>query len=194
MRLRNVELTHFAASLDECPRSALPEVAFSGRSNVGKSSLVNLLTARRKLAYTSKQPGKTRVLTYYRVDGRWNLVDMPGYGFARVPPSERQKWARVASQYFRRREQLVGVIQLVDMRVGPTKDDGARLRDLVDAKRPICVAFTKADKVAKRLHEETVGRFLGGLGLPEDTGVVITSVKAGYGASELTAWIQDHLP
>lgn len=194
MRLRNVELTHFAATLEECPRSALPEIAFSGRSNVGKSSLINLLTSRRKLAYTSKRPGKTRVLTFYRVDGRWHLVDMPGYGFARVPPGERRKWAQEASRYFHRREQLTGVIQLIDMKVGPTRDDEARLRQLVDAGRPLCVALTKADKVSRPRHETIVARHLEGLRLPAETGLVITSVHEGYGASELKAWIEDHLP
>ena len=85
--------------------------------------MVNLLTSRRKLAYISKRPGKTRVLTYYQVDGRWNLVDMPGYGFARVPATERRKWVKLASRYFHHREQLVGVIQLVDMKVGPTRGE-----------------------------------------------------------------------
>jgi GTP-binding protein len=194
MRLRNVALAHFAASLAECPASTRPEIAFSGRSNVGKSSLVNLLTSRRKLAYTSKQPGKTRVLTFYLVDDRWHLVDMPGYGYARVPPAERRKWATEASRYLQKRPQLAGVVQLVDMKVGPTQDDQARLRQILAAGRPLCVAMTKADKVPRSRHDRVVADHLDGLALPPETALVVTSVRGGYGAAPLIAWIEDHLP
>lgn len=195
MRPERVELTHFAASLEECPNRPLPDIALSGRSNVGKSSLVNLLLRQKGLAHTSKQPGKTQVLTYYEVDGRWHLVDMPGYGYARVPPHERRKWAAVARRYFHGREQLAGVIQLVDIRVGPTPDDKARLRDLVALGRPLCLAMTKCDKLGRGRREEAVREHLGALGVPvpADTAVITTSASAGFGQDELWAWIADVL-
>lgn len=193
MARHDVQLTGFAASLDECPKRPLPEFALSGRSNVGKSSLVNLLVGRKALAFTSKQPGKTRVFTYYEVDGRFMLVDMPGYGFARVPVHERQKWARAAKQYFHNREQLAGAIQLVDAKVGPTPDDRARLRELATLGHPICVVLTKCDKVSKSQHERVVREHLAPLGLPPETGVVLSSAVKGYGQREIWAWIEDQL-
>jgi GTP-binding protein len=189
-----VHLAHFAASLAECPASHLPEVAFSGRSNVGKSSLINLLTRRKSIAHTSKNPGKTRVFTFYDVDGAWHLVDMPGYGYARVAPGERRRWQTAASQYFAGREQLVGVVQLIDLRVGVTPDDRRRLRQLVGLGHPLCLAMTKADKVRKDRREAAVAEHLAGLGLPPTTGVVLTSAVEKTGARELWAWMADQLP
>lgn len=194
-RVHEVKLTAFCATVAECPAAPMPEFALSGRSNVGKSSLVNLITHRNRLAHTSKSPGKTRVFTYYEMDGRWNLVDMPGYGYAKVGMAERAKWAAQAKQYFARREQLRGVVQLVDIRVGPTPDDRARIRDLVTAGRPLCLAMTKADKIARTKRDAAVAEHLGSLdvALPPSTGVVITSAAERFGHHELLAWIEDVL-
>jgi GTP-binding protein len=194
-RQLEVRLTHFCATLEECPRRPIPEIALSGRSNVGKSSLVNLLVRRQKLAYTSKQPGKTRVFTYYEVDDRWNLVDMPGYGYAKVGSAERNRWLAQARRYFAQREQLAAVIQLIDLKVGPTPDDRARLRDLVATGRPLCLAMTKSDKLARSRREQAVREHLGGLdlALPSDTAVVVTSAAERFGHDELLAWVEDVL-
>jgi GTP-binding protein len=195
VRIGDVELIHYCAKVEECPERDLPEFALSGRSNVGKSSLINLLTRKKKLAYTSKQPGKTQCLIYFRIDDRWNLVDMPGYGYARVGPEERRRWARQARQYFSQREQLAGVLQLIDFKVGPTPDDKARLRDLVTIGRPLCLVMTKADKVARTRREPRIAEHLGGLDLrlPPDTAVVLTSATEGFGRDELLAWLGDRL-
>ena len=123
MKIERVELVHYCAKVQECPTREIPEFALSGRSNVGKSSLVNLLTRKKKLAYTSKQPGKTQCLIYFEVNEQWHLVDMPGYGYAKVGQQERRKWAAQSTQYFQRRAQLAGVLQLIDFKVGPTADD-----------------------------------------------------------------------
>lgn len=195
-RVRNVQLTDFCATLEECPKRPMPEVALSGRSNVGKSSLVNLLTGGRKaIAYTSKQPGKTRVFTYYEVDETWNLVDMPGYGYAKVGANERARWAEQARRFFTQREQLAGVVQLIDTRVGPTKDDKERIATLVDRGHALCLAMTKADKVPKTRREAAVAEHLRGLGvaLPPDTGLVVTSAADRFGHEELLAWIEDRI-
>ena len=192
---RDVELVHYCAKLEECPKSLWPEVALSGRSNVGKSSLVNLLMRRKSLAHISKQPGKTRCLIYFAIDNRWHLVDMPGYGYARVPVTERQKWATNAKRYFHGREQLTAVVQLIDIRVGPTPDDKARLREISGMGKPLCLTFTKADKIARTKVEATVAEQLRKLDfpLPPETGVVITSATKGYGHAELWAWIEDQV-
>jgi GTP-binding protein len=189
-----VELVTLAPDLEHCPDSPLPELAFSGRSNVGKSSLLNLLVGRRRMAYTSGQPGKTRALTYYVVDGRWHLVDMPGYGYARISQVERRRWAAAARRYLHQRTQLAGVLQLVDIRVGLTPDDRSRVRELLGMGKPFCLVFTKADKIAREKHDRTVAEHLSGLGLPPGTGVVITSAAGRWGAEELWAWMEDHLP
>lgn len=195
MKIGKVELVHYCATVTECPNRDMPEFALSGRSNVGKSSLVNLLTRKKKLAYTSKNPGKTQCLIYFEVDSAWNLVDMPGYGYAKVGQEERRKWMTQAGQYFARREQLAGVLQLIDFKVGPTPDDQARIRELVGLGRPLCLVMTKVDKVPRTLREAKIGAHLQGLGfpLPPDTGVVLTSAAGNFGREELLAWLGDQL-
>lgn len=195
MRIGKVELVHYCAKVEECPPRDLPEFALSGRSNVGKSSLVNLLTRKKKLAYTSKQPGKTQCLIYFEVDEKWHLVDMPGYGYAKVGQHERRKWAAQAQRYFQSREQLAGVLQLIDFKVGPTPDDKARLRELVASRRPICLVMTKVDKVPKTRREARINDHLRGLDvrLPADTGVVLTSASEGFGRDEILAWLGDRI-
>ncbi len=188
-----VELVTLAPDLARCPDSALPELAFSGRSNVGKSSLLNLLVGRRRMAYTSGQPGKTRTLGYYLVDHGWHLVDMPGYGFARTSQAERRTWVAASRVYLSQRRQLRGVLQLVDLKVGVTPDDRARLRDLLAFGRDFCIIFTKADKIPASKHESLVVEHLSGLGLPATTGVIVSSVKARLGQEEIWAWVEERL-
>lgn len=195
MRIGQVELVHYCAKVEECPARDIPEFALSGRSNVGKSSVVNLLTRKKKLAYTSKQPGKTQCLIYFEVDEKWHLVDMPGYGYAKVGQHERRRWAAQARQYFQRRDQLAGVLQLIDFKVGPTPDDKDRLRHLVSLGRPLCLVMTKVDKVSKSSREARIGEHLRTLDLrlPPDTAVVLTSASEGFGRDELLAWLGDRI-
>jgi len=188
-----VELITLAPELAHCPDSELPEMAFSGRSNVGKSSLLNLLVGRHRMAHTSGQPGKTRALSYYLVDQSWHLVDMPGYGYARTSQAERRRWAGVSRAYLSTRSQLRGVFQLIDLKVGVTPDDRARLRDLLRFDRNFCIIFTKADKVPQTKREEKVVEHLSGLGLPAATGVIVSSAKDRLGREEIWAWVEDHL-
>lgn len=195
MKIEKVELVHYCATVEECPARDLPEFALSGRSNVGKSSLVNLLTRKKKIAYTSKNPGKTQCLIYFEIDGRWHLVDMPGYGYAKVGEHERRRWAAQAKQYFHRRDQLAGVLQLIDFKVGPTPDDKARLRDLAGTGKPLCLVMTKADKVPRTRREARIGEHLRALDLrlPADTAVILTSATERLGRHELLAWLDDRL-
>ncbi|HKI84943.1 MAG TPA: ribosome biogenesis GTP-binding protein YihA/YsxC [Candidatus Krumholzibacteria bacterium] len=188
-----VELITLAPDLAHCPDSELPEMAFSGRSNVGKSSLLNLLVGRRRVAHTSGQPGKTRALSYYLVDQSWHLVDMPGYGYARTSQAERRRWAGASRAYLSTRSQLRGVFQLIDLKVGVTPDDRARLRDLLRFNRNFCIIFTKADKVSASKREDKVVEHLSGLGLPATTGVIVSSAKDRLGHEEIWAWVEDHL-
>lgn len=190
---RQAEIHHFAVRLSECPEANVPEIALSGRSNVGKSTLINLLLRRKKLAYVSGAPGKTQTLTYYRIDGHWNLVDMPGYGYAKVPQRQRQRWRKSMEEFLRGREQLAGVLQLIDLGVGATAKDQERLDLLREIGLPLCIVFTKADKVPKTKREARATESLSALQLDPSTGVVLTSSLERLGVRELWSWVDEHL-
>lgn len=145
-----------AVRAEDYPTDGELEAAVVGRSNVGKSSMINALTGRRKLARTSKTPGRTRALNFYRVeleaDGsrrRLRLVDLPGYGFAKVSKAEHQRWEQMVSSYLHQREQLKAVIGLVDAEVGATSADQQMVRYIHSTGRPVLILATKMDKVAK---------------------------------------------
>src|SRR5690242_9835721 len=129
------------------PASALPEVAFSGRSNVGKSSLLNTLVRRKALARVSQTPGKTREINFFRVNDAFTLVDLPGYGYAQVSKSARAEWRPLIEVYLRHSEQLRGVVQLIDARHDPTALDRQMLEFLAELGAPTIVALTKVDKL-----------------------------------------------
>jgi GTP-binding protein len=190
---RQIELHHFSVRLADCPKATIPEFSFSGRSNVGKSRLINYLLRRKKLAHISGKPGKTKTFVYYRIDDRFNLVDMPGYGYAKISPQERKRWLAAAVEYLRGREQLRGVLQLIDLGVGPTPNDLERVRLLRELDRPFCLVFTKADKVKKSEREPRLLDALGRLEAPEEAGVVLSSAVKKLGAREIWAWLDDQL-
>lgn len=129
------------------PQDGLPQLALSGRSNVGKSSLINTLLGRKKLARVSAEPGKTITVNYYCVDNSLYLVDLPGYGYARRSAAEQAKWSALTDSYFRDNSALKLVIQLIDMKVGPTKDDDVMLQWLYETGTPYIIVATKADKL-----------------------------------------------
>ena len=131
------------------PNDGKPEIAFAGKSNVGKSSLINFLTNNGKLAYVSKQPGKTRLINYFLANDSFYLVDLPGYGFARVSKSERDSWAEMMECYFAAAEYLRALVILIDIRHKPTEDDSQMIEWAAHFGVPFMVAATKADKIAK---------------------------------------------
>jgi GTP-binding protein len=153
----------------------LPEIAFVGRSNVGKSSLINALTGRRALARTSKTPGKTRTCNVYNVAGRYYLVDLPGYGYARVSRGERAAFARLLGEYLTARSALVGVVWLMDARRTPTPEDVAVGERLAAQRLPVLVAVTKADKLRTGERRARLSAILDQLALPEDQGLFTSS-------------------
>jgi GTP-binding protein len=165
----------------------LPEVAFIGRSNVGKSSLLNALLGRRKLARVSATPGKTTLLNAYRLP-RFYLIDLPGYGFARASKSERDRYRALITRYLRERASLSGVAWLLDVRHDPSRDDRAIQELLIASERPVLAVLTKADKLgrsAQRDRTRAIGR---ALELPEDQ-VQLTSAQTGLGIADLGASI-----
>jgi GTP-binding protein len=124
-------------------------VAVSGRSNVGKSSLLNILFERKNFARISKDPGKTRTINFYVVNDRFYLVDLPGYGYARVAVGARKNWAHVVEQYIEERRTLAGVVQLLDARHAPSRDDCAVIARLIESRRQFLIVFTKSDKISR---------------------------------------------
>lgn len=148
------------ADLKSLPGPALPEIAFAGRSNVGKSSLINSLLNRHKLALVSKRPGKTQLLNYFLVDERYYFVDLPGYGFARVPEAMRRKWGKLVEGYLRESEQLRCVVVILDSRHGATDDDHELLHWLQAYKRPFILVLTKMDKLSPAEEREEMPQLL----------------------------------
>ena len=143
----------------QCPPPILPEYAFIGRSNVGKSSLINMLTQRKGLAKTSQTPGKTQLINHFLVDNAWYLVDLPGYGYAKISKTERAKWEHMIYEYLRFRPNLVCTFVLVDSRHPPQKVDMEFIEQLGEEGIPFHLIFTKADKVKNHLLPDQIARY-----------------------------------
>jgi GTP-binding protein len=161
----------------------LPEVGFIGRSNVGKSSLLNALVGRRKLARVSATPGKTTLLNAYRLS-RFYLLDLPGYGFARASKADRGGYRRLIERFLRERATLTGVAWLLDSRHEPSKADREIQELLIESGRPALLVLTKADKLGRAAQRERVGSIGGALGLTEDQ-IQLTSANTGLGILDL---------
>jgi len=174
------------------PGPPLPEIAFTGRSNVGKSSLVNLLMGRRALARVSATPGKTRLLNVYRWGTGCYLVDLPGYGWARAGAAERAHWRRLATAYLERRETLAGVVWLLDIRRDPSPDDAAVGATLARRAVPTLVALTKADQVPRPQRIARAAAIAGALAL-DHAEFVVTSARTREGAEDLRDSVLAHL-
>ena len=144
----------------QCPKPDRPEYAFIGRSNVGKSSLINMICNNDHLAKTSGTPGKTQLINHFNIDNKWYIVDLPGYGFAKVSLASRKKWEKMIEDYLRKRENLVNVFILIDSRHGPQKNDLEFVNRLGEWKIPFCLVFTKADKENQRTVSKNVKDFL----------------------------------
>jgi GTP-binding protein len=148
MEIKKAEFTLSAPMESMCPKDNKPEYAFIGRSNVGKSSLINMLTNNKKLAKTSATPGKTLLINHFIINNEWYLVDLPGYGFAKRSKKEVAKLEQMISGYILQREQLVNVFLLVDIRLEPQKIDLEFIQWLGDSSVPFAIVFTKADKLS----------------------------------------------
>lgn len=149
MRIKTIELEQVAGFKDQWPKDELKEIAFVGRSNVGKSSFINSFTNRKALAKTSSKPGKTRTINFYRANGSFRLVDLPGYGFAKVSKKEKAKWDHLINEYLHERENLREVFLLVDIRHEPTKQDKMMYDWIIESGFMGFVIATKFDKIKK---------------------------------------------
>lgn len=166
------------------PESDLPEVAFAGRSNVGKSSLLNTLVGRRKMARVSKTPGRTREINFFRVNNSFVLVDLPGYGYAKISKERKADWKPLIKSYLKLTPQLRGIVLLLDIRREPSEDDRAMLDFLSEVEIPTIVAVTKADKLSSAAIEAKVSELAKSVGLSEDQ-VIPFSSRSGEGRTEL---------
>jgi len=150
------EFVKSSPSLKECPKPDMPEYAFIGRSNVGKSSLINMLCMNSKLAKTSATPGKTRLINHYRINERWYLVDLPGYGYAKVSKNLRKDFDKTLFNYLCKRENLYCVFVLIDSRIPPQTNDMEFISRLGELQIPFAIVFTKTDKLSqKQLNDNT---------------------------------------
>ncbi|NLC07902.1 MAG: YihA family ribosome biogenesis GTP-binding protein [Syntrophomonadaceae bacterium] len=193
MKITSAEFVLSVASPAQYPRDNLPELALVGRSNVGKSSLINKLVGRRALARTSSTPGKTRHLNFYRINNCWYWVDLPGYGFARVSKSMRSEWQKLIERYLKNRQTLRGVIQLMDIRHPPTADDIQMYQWLRYYDLPTILVVTKADKISRGRWPQHLKVIRQALGLPSEQPLIVFSAETGVGVEELGAQIEQLL-
>ncbi|MCR8668279.1 ribosome biogenesis GTP-binding protein YihA/YsxC [Aestuariibaculum sp. M13] len=156
MQIKTAEFVMSNSDVAKCPKSMLPEYAFIGRSNVGKSSLINMLTNRKSLAKTSGKPGKTQLINHFLINKNWHLVDLPGYGYARVSKSTKKVFQKFITEYFSKREQLVTAFVLVDIRHEPQSIDLEFMQWLGENGIPFSIIFTKADKLKPKAIENHI--------------------------------------
>ncbi len=159
MRINTAEFIISNSDVSKCPSERLPEYAFIGRSNVGKSSLINMLTNNKNLAKTSAKPGKTQLINHFKINSNWFLVDLPGYGYARVSKKTKEVFQKFITDYFEKREQLVCAFVLIDIRHEAQKIDLEFINYLGETGVPFCIIFTKADKISKTKIDSHVAAY-----------------------------------
>jgi GTP-binding protein len=194
MKIHSVEYAGTVAKAGQTPPGSLPQIAFSGRSNVGKSSLINTLLrrTRNKIAHVSAHPGKTQALNFYLVNDRFFLVDLPGFGYAKVPKTMRGAWGRLIEWYLGQSQELRGIVHLVDARREPTERDLKMMEYLRELGVPALVILTKMDKLKRAQRDKAVRRAVEVLGLDEEQ-VLPFSSKTGEGRDDLLKALADLL-
>ncbi|MDT8859495.1 ribosome biogenesis GTP-binding protein YihA/YsxC [Alkalihalobacillus sp. MEB130] len=193
MKVTKTELAHVAVKPEQYPTSRLPEVALSGRSNVGKSSFINKMINRKGLARTSQRPGKTQTLNFYEINEMLYFVDVPGYGFAKVPKPEREAWGRMIETYLQDREQLKAVVLLVDVRHAPSADDKMMYKWLKHFDIPVIVVATKSDKIPKgkwQKHLKVIREYLEKV---ESDPLLLFSSETAQGKEQIWKTIQYYI-
>ena len=192
LNFNKVEFIRSAVKKEDFLRDGLPQLAFAGRSNVGKSSVINRLVNRKNFARVGASPGKTSQINYFLLDGGAYLVDLPGYGYAKVSKAERDRWGRLMESYFASGLITLGVM-IVDARHKPTADDVTMANWFYDAECPVIVAANKLDKLKKSEIEPNLARIRETLGLREGDALVPFSAERGDGKEQLTALLREML-
>lgn len=193
MIIKTAEYVQSVTDWRKCPDTNLPEYAFIGRSNVGKSSLINMLVNNRKLAKTSSKPGKTQTINHFIINKNWYLVDLPGYGYATISKSMRAKWQKMINDYLRLRENLQVVFVLVDSRLEPQKIDLEFIDNLGLMQIPFAIIFTKADKLSVSKVQGNVQRFKNKMSetWEELPYMMVSSSENGTGKEKILAFIEE---
>ena len=192
MQIKSAEFLVSSARIDQCPKTNLPEYAFIGRSNVGKSSLLNMLTGKSKLAKTSATPGKTILINHFVINGEWYLVDLPGYGYAKRSKKDTEKFEHMITTYILDREQMTNLFLLIDVRHEPQQIDLEFMEWLGENGVPFSIVFTKADKVSKAKLKGNVTHYLTELKKQweELPPYFVTSSEAKVGREEILNYIE----
>lgn len=195
MIIHSATFVKSSPALRDCPATLKPEFGFIGRSNVGKSSIINMLTGWSKLAKTSVQPGKTRTINHFYINENWYLVDLPGYGYAKVPIKLREKWVKETENYILKRDNLVSLFVLIDSRHKPQKSDLEFMEYLGNNQIPFARVFTKSDKLSKNALESSVENYNNEMlrnwnSLPVS---FITSAVNGNGRNEILDYIEESI-
>jgi len=191
MIVNNVELDHVAVRPEQYPDNRMPEIAFAGKSNVGKSSLINTMINRKSLARTSQTPGKTRTINFYNVEDMVYFVDLPGYGFARAPEHEKQKWGKMIEKYLTERSELCSIIMLVDIRHKPGENDVQMYEWLKYYGYDIIIAATKHDKLKRSQVKAHVNEIREAFKIRETDMLIPFSSETKEGREELWGIIKD---
>jgi GTP-binding protein len=193
MQIKSAVFLISSARIDQCPKSNLPEYAFIGRSNVGKSSLINMLTGNGKLAKTSATPGKTILINHFVINGEWYLVDLPGYGYAKRSKKDAEKFEHMITTYILDREQMTNLFLLIDVRHEPQQIDMEFMEWLGENGVPFSIVFTKADKVSKAKLKGNVDHYLTELRKQweELPPYFITSSETKLGREEILDYIEE---
>lgn len=191
--IKTADFVKSCSKFSDCPAGNMPEYAFIGRSNVGKSSLINMLVNRNKLAYISEKPGKTTLLNYYLINKAWYLVDLPGYGYAKRSKKDRENWEKLINNYLNNRESLVCCFVLIDIRHNPQQNDLDFLLKISDWELPFVLVFTKADKIKNNQIQKNINIYQNELlkyfyETPQY--FVVSSVKK-TGREDITAFIEN---
>ncbi|MBO5517230.1 MAG: YihA family ribosome biogenesis GTP-binding protein [Firmicutes bacterium] len=193
MIIKSVEFLTSAVRKDQYPPEGVPEIAFAGRSNVGKSSLINLLTNRKKLAKVSQNPGKTRTINFFTVNGTFRIVDLPGYGYAKVSKAEAEKWGPMMEDYLSSRPDLLKVVQLVDIRHAPSAQDRQMYEYLQYYGLDGLVVATKADKVSRNEQNRNLAVIRRELNMKKGDRVIPVSALNKTGTEEILAAMEEIL-
>ncbi len=190
MKIKSVNLERVCGPTSKLPANTLPEIAFAGKSNVGKSSLINTLINRNSYAKTSSTPGKTQTINFYNINEAFYLVDLPGYGFAHVPEAEKERWGALIDRYLDTSEQLRAVFLLIDIRHDPTANDRQMYAWILSrGYEPIIIA-TKADKIKRSQAQKQVKGVREGLGMPKSGTIIPFSAQTRQGKDEIWGLIE----
>ena len=192
MKIKSAEFVISNSEVSRCPETTLPEYAFIGRSNVGKSSLINMLTGRKNLAKTSGKPGKTQLINHFLINDTWHLVDLPGYGYAQVSKSVKKTFQKFITAYFEQREQMLCAFVLIDSRHEAQPIDMEFMQYLGKGGIPFCIIFTKADKLKPKPLERNIANYKSQMLeiWEEMPPYFITSAESGLGKDDVLDYIQ----